>query len=105
MSNDIQQQTTVNIQEKANLIWAIADKLVGMYKPHEYGNVIGAHFTTRDIIYLMAELLVGDNEEQLEQDSKIRRVLRGALTDEIDSREMFMKGIDYSYYYEQEDEQ
>ena len=25
---------------KANLIWAIADKLVGVYKPHEYGNVI-----------------------------------------------------------------
>lgn len=24
-NNDIQQQTTVNIQEKANLIWAIAD--------------------------------------------------------------------------------
>lgn len=40
MSNDIQNQTTVNIQEKANLIWAIADKLVGVYKPHEYGNVI-----------------------------------------------------------------
>lgn len=40
MTNDIQQQTTLNIQEKANLIWAIADKLVGVYKPHEYGNVI-----------------------------------------------------------------
>lgn len=40
MNNDIQQQTTINIQEKANLIWAIADKLVGVYKPHEYGNVI-----------------------------------------------------------------
>jgi len=39
-TNDIQQQTTINIQEKANLIWAIADKLVGTYKPHEYGNVI-----------------------------------------------------------------
>ena len=25
------------------------------------------------------------------------------VADEIDSREMFMKGIDYSYYYEQED--
>lgn len=41
MSNtELQQQTTINIQEKANLIWAIADKLVGVYKPHEYGNVI-----------------------------------------------------------------
>ena len=37
---ELQQRTTINIQEKANLIWAIADKLVGTYKPHEYGNVI-----------------------------------------------------------------
>ena len=37
---ELQQQTTINIQEKANLIWTIADKLVGTYKPHEYGNVI-----------------------------------------------------------------
>lgn len=34
------QRTTVNVQEKANLIWAIADKLVGTYKPHEYGLVV-----------------------------------------------------------------
>lgn len=31
---------TANINEKANLIWAIADKLTGAYKPHEYGKVI-----------------------------------------------------------------
>lgn len=36
-------------------------------------------------------------------DTEIRRLVGGALTDEIGSREMFMKGIDYSYYYEQED--
>lgn len=36
----LQKQTSINIQEKANLIWAIADKLVGLYKPHEYGKVI-----------------------------------------------------------------
>ena len=35
--------------------------------------------------------------------SLIRNLLKGALTDRIDDREMFMKGIDYSYYYEQED--
>lgn len=29
-----------NIQEKADLIWTIADKLTGVYKPHEYGEVI-----------------------------------------------------------------
>ena len=33
----------------------------------------------------------------------IKALLKGALTDKIDDREMFMKGIDYSYYYEQED--
>ncbi|MBR1677437.1 MAG: N-6 DNA methylase [Clostridia bacterium] len=37
---DIQKQTNINIQEKANLIWNIATHLVGLYKPHEYGNVI-----------------------------------------------------------------
>jgi len=30
--------------------------------------------------------------------------LSNALTDRIDDREIFMKGIDYSYYYEQEDD-
>ena len=33
----------------------------------------------------------------------IKVLLQGALTDKIDDREIFMKGIDYSYYYEQED--
>ena len=31
---------STNISEKAALIWAIADKLTGVYKPHEYGEVI-----------------------------------------------------------------
>jgi len=31
---------SANVAEKANLIWAIADKLTGVYKPHEYGEVI-----------------------------------------------------------------
>ena len=39
-------------------------------------------------------LITGENQ----LDSKSR-----ALTDRIDDREMFMKGIDYSYYYEQEE--
>ena len=33
----------------------------------------------------------------------IRSLLQNALTDKVDSRETFMKGIDYSYYYEQTD--
>ena len=31
---------SAKIDQKANLIWAIADKLTGPYKPHEYGEVI-----------------------------------------------------------------
>ena len=34
---------------------------------------------------------------------RIRTLLKDALTDKINDRETFMKGIDYSYYYEQED--
>jgi len=33
----------------------------------------------------------------------LKKLLNNALTDQIDSREMFMKGIDYSYYYEDND--
>ena len=33
--------------------------------------------------------------------SRIHELLHDALTDRIDDREIFMKGIDYSYYYEQ----
>ncbi|MBR5665728.1 MAG: Fic family protein [Bacteroidales bacterium] len=33
----------------------------------------------------------------------IKKLLHNALTDQINDREIFMKGIDYSYYYEQED--
>ena len=34
---------------------------------------------------------------------RIRELITDALTDKINDREMFMKGIDYSYYYEQND--
>lgn len=33
----------------------------------------------------------------------IFKLLNNALTDDINSRELFLKGIDYSYYYEEED--
>jgi cell filamentation protein len=33
----------------------------------------------------------------------IKKLLKGAMTDQIEDREIFMKGIDYSYYYEQQD--
>lgn len=33
--------------------------------------------------------------------SELNKLLKHALTSEINSREMYMKGIDYSYYYEE----
>ena len=37
--------------------------------------------------------------------SRIFKLIKNAQTPQIDDRELFMKGIDYSYYYEQDDEQ
>lgn len=34
------------------------------------------------------------------KDVEIKVLLKGALTDEINSRDVYMKGIDHSYYYE-----
>ena len=41
-------------------------------------------------------------ESQMDS-THIKQLIQPALTDKIDDREIFMKGIDYSYYYEQED--
>ena len=40
-------------------------------------------------------------EKSVIDSSKIRSLIFNALTDKINDREMFMKGIDYSYYYEE----
>lgn len=34
------------------------------------------------------------------KDIEVKYLLKNALTDEVDSREVYMKGIDHSYYYE-----
>ena len=36
--------------------------------------------------------------------AKIKDLLQSALTDKIDDRDMFMKGVDYSYYYEEDED-
>lgn len=43
-------------------------------------------------------------EQSVTDPAPLRKLLFPALTDEINDREVFMKGIDYSYYYEQEDD-
>ena len=44
-------------------------------------------------------------EKSSADDKEIRELLRGALTDKINDRETFMKGIEHSYYYETPDDE
>lgn len=41
--------------------------------------------------------------ESVDDPAKIMGLIKSALTDDIDNREIIMKGIDYSYYYEEVD--
>ena len=59
----------------------------------EIGKVIDWSLVDKDD-YLLAM------ERSPVRDIEIKFVLKNALTDEIDSRLIFMKGIDHSYYYE-----
>lgn len=43
-------------------------------------------------------------EKSPSDEMPIKRLLKAAITDRIEDREIFMKGIDYSYYYETIDE-
>ena len=64
---ELSQRTAVNVQEKANLIWAIADKLVGTYKPHEYGNVI----LPMCVIKRFSDTLVGTKDKVIETNKSL----------------------------------
>ncbi len=87
-TEQLQRRTTVNIQEKANLIWAIADKLVGTYKPHEYGNVI----LPMCVIKRFSDTLAPTKQAVLDKNA------------ELDSRQITVKGgfltraSDYDFY-------
>lgn len=43
-------------------------------------------------------------EKSPTDDAPITALIKSALTDRISDREVFMKGVDYSYYYEEEQE-
>ena len=42
-------------------------------------------------------------EKSSTSSEKICLLIQGALTDKVNDRELFLKGIDYSYYYEEID--
>ena len=59
----------------------------------ELGRVIDWSLVDKDD-YLMAM------ERSPVKDLEIRHLLKEALTGRVNDREVYMKGIDYSYYYE-----
>lgn len=65
---------SANVNEKANLIWAIADKLTGVYKPHEYGKVILPLTVIRrfDCILTDTKQAVLDKHNSMAEDFPIR---------------------------------
>lgn len=94
----------------------IVDKYVEMNAAHPFteGNGRSTRIWLDMILKKRLKLCVDwskiDKQEYLDamiashtDSSKIRILLQQALTDRIDDRELFMKGIDYSYYYEQEE--
>ena len=60
---------------------------------HEIGKVVNWSLVDKED-YLLAI------EGSPIRDIEIKHVLKAAMTDQTDSREVFMKGIDHSYYYE-----
>ncbi|MGF9893432.1 class I SAM-dependent DNA methyltransferase [Priestia megaterium] len=72
-------QTTINVQEKATLIWNIADILRGLYKPHEYGEVI----LPMTVIKRFHDTLLPTRETVLStyQDVKDLEIKEGFLTE------------------------
>lgn len=77
---------TAHVREKANLIWAIADKLTGVYKPHEYGSVI----LPLTVIRRFDTVLAPTKEKLLKQAEKFKGV---------ESRDLLLKKTTgYSFY-------
>lgn len=66
----LHQQTGINIQEKANLIWNIADSIRGLYKPHQYGEVI----LPMTVIKRFHDTLLPTREKVLEVYEKVKHL-------------------------------
>lgn len=69
-SNDKIMAVGINIQEKANLIWNVANSLFGAYKPHEYGLVI----LPMAVIKRFHDCLLPTHDKVLEIHEKIKHL-------------------------------
>jgi cell filamentation protein len=106
----IEQMSETNFDE-------IADKYVEMNVAHPFieGNGRSARIWLDLILKKRLKLCVDWSlidkkdyltamEKSVANPMQVKSLLHNALTDKINDREVFMKGIDYSYYYEQEDD-
>lgn len=69
-SNDKIKAVGINIQEKATLIWNVANSLFGAYKPHEYGLVI----LPMAVIKRFHDCLLPTHDKVLETYEKIKHL-------------------------------
>ena len=78
MSNERFTNVGVNIQEKATVIWNIANALFGYFKPHEYGLVI----LPMTVVKRFHDCLLPTHDAVLEQYEKVKNfaVIDGFLT-------------------------
>ena len=66
---NITKQTTINVNEKASLIWATADIIRDLYKPHEYGKVI----LPMTVIKRFNDTLLPTKEKVLQEYEKVKQ--------------------------------
>ncbi|MDD5659598.1 MAG: class I SAM-dependent DNA methyltransferase [Actinomycetota bacterium] len=75
----------VNINEKANLIWSIADKLTGPYKPHEYGEVI----LPLTVIYRFDCILEKTKEAVVQKNKELNVAVKDPLLRKVSSQSFY----------------
>ncbi len=77
---------STNINAKANLIWEVATKLVGVYKPHEYGKVI----LPMTVLKRFDDILKPTKQAVLEKYEEVKN---------FEVKEMFLtEASEYSFY-------
>ena len=69
MSNEKIAVVGANIQEKASVIWNIANALFGYFKPHEYGLVI----LPMTVVKRFHDCLLPTHDAVLEQYEKVKK--------------------------------
>jgi type I restriction enzyme M protein len=75
------------VNEKANFIWSVADILTGVYKPHEYGDVI----LPLTVLKRFDQVLSKTKEEVLKESSK--------LPETFAQRDMILKSTSKQNFY------